>query len=68
MRNVWKNIVCIFIACIIAYLCAVSETNSWYIFGKGPQEDVSNIGCMLIVAIGTFTILRVFIGLLDVEN
>ena len=49
MNNKWKNIFSAFIACMIAYLYGVSETDSWYIIKNAPSEDVNVIGTMLFV-------------------
>ena len=54
MNNKWKNIFSAFIACMIAYLCGVSETDSWYIIKNTPSEDVNVIGTMLFVFVVSF--------------
>lgn len=40
MNSKLKNIFSAFIACIIAYLCGVSETDSWYIIKDTPLVGV----------------------------
>lgn len=67
MNNKWKNIFSTFIACIIAYLCGVSETDSWYIIKDIPSEDVNVIGTMLFVLAGSFVVCRFFIAMLDCD-
>jgi divalent metal cation (Fe/Co/Zn/Cd) transporter len=65
MSNKWKNIISAFIACIIAYLCGVSVTDSWYIIKDTPSEDVNVIVTMLFVFVGSFAVCRFFIEMLD---
>lgn len=67
MNNKWKNIFSAFIACIIAYLCGVSETNSWYIIKDTPSEDVNVIGTMILAFAGSFAVCRFFIAMSDCE-
>lgn len=67
MNNKWKNILSAFIACIIAYLCGVSETDSWYIIKDTPSEDVNVIGTMLFVFASSFAVCRFFIAMLDCD-
>lgn len=67
MNKNWKNIFSTFIACIIAYLCGVSETDSWYIIKNTPSKDVNVIGTMLLVLVGTFAVCRCFIEILDCD-
>lgn len=67
MNKKWKNIFSTFISCMIAYLCGVSETDSWYIINDTPSKDVNVIGTMLFVLVGTFAICRYFIEILDCD-
>lgn len=62
-----KNIFSTLIACIIAYLCGVSETDSWYIIKDNPSKDVEVIGTMLFVLVGTFAVCHFFIEMLDCD-
>ncbi len=65
MSNNFKNTICAIIACIIAYLYGVSETNSWHIISNKPSEDVAMISEMLFVLFGAFFICRFFIETSD---
>lgn len=67
MSKKWKNIFSTLIACIIAYLCGVFETDSWYIIKDSPSKDVEVIGTMLFVLVGTFAFCRFFIEMLDCD-
>ncbi len=67
MNNKWKNIFSAFIACMIAYLYGVSETDSWYIIKNAPSEDVNVIGTMLFVFPAAFAVCRFFISMLDCD-
>ncbi len=67
MSNNLKNTICAIIACIIAYLYGVSETNSWYIISNKPSEDVSMISEMLFVLFAAFFICRFFIEIFDLD-
>lgn len=65
MSNKLKNTICAIIACIIAYLYGVSETNSWCIISNKPSEDVSMISEMLFVFAGALFMCRFFIEISD---
>lgn len=67
MSNKWKNITSAFVACIMAYLCGVSETDSWHIINSTPSNDVNVIGTMILVLVGSFAICRFFIEMLDCD-
>lgn len=67
MSNKFKNTICAIIACIIAYLYGVSETNSWCIISNKPSEDVSMISEMIFVFAGAFFICRLFIEISDLD-
>lgn len=67
MSNKWKNIISILAACITAYLCGVSETDSWYIINNTPSEDVNIIDTMIFVFAGSFVICRFFVGMFDCD-
>ena len=67
MNNKWKNIISFLIACLLAYLCGVSKTNSWSIISDAPAKDVYIIGEMLIVLISSFAACRFFIGIFNCD-
>lgn len=67
MSNNLKNTICAIIACIIAYLYGVSETNSWCIISNKPSEDVAMISEMLFVLLCAFFICRFFIEIFDLD-
>lgn len=65
MSNKWKNIISALIAFIIAYLCGVSETDSWGIINNTPSNDANIIGTMLFIFVSSFAICRFFVGMFD---